>query len=396
MHADESSKINPYAPSTLEIELADEARDSFPQSGLPFAGVVDLRSVRKTRRVSLSVGLVIALSFIGLLLSAAAAMADAGASAILAIAAGLTALAIWAFVHGQTDRPLLRFHWMHGLTDGTLMPHRLDIRWNDGESEGSFRFSRTSAELDFLNRHGRLFVLRSIPCFIPMQSISPDLWQYVKAFRPNHSSSHESAEYLKQPPAPSNDTALTWEPADESFFFDRRRHESVCAAPIWPRMIFVFAIMFLGLLYGIDQQSEGVSTARVAVTVIAMLSGGFWLAVELGRRGWLSSRTPSISLRKSVEPAPNYRRWIDSRRLLVGYDDAWICVPWSAVQQATISQYAIQFSFTPLGLDDWVLERGRFTDRQWQAIIDHVRSRTTRVDVWGAARRPRSERPTRV
>jgi hypothetical protein len=323
-------------------------------------------------------------------------MADAGASAILGIAAALTALAIWAFVHGQTDRPLLRFHWMHGLTDGKLMPHRLDMRWNDGESEGSFQFPKSSTDLDFLNRHGRLFVLRSIPCFIPIQAVSPDLWKYVKAFRPNHSASQKSAESLRHPPAPSPDTAFVWEPAGESFFSDRRRHESVCAAPIWPRMIFVFAIMFLGLLYGTDQPSPGISRARVAITIVAVFSGVFWLAGELRRRGWLSSRSPSISLRKSVEPAPNYSRWIDSRRLLVGYDDAWICVAWAAVQQATISAYAIQFSFTPLGLDDWVLERGTFTDGQWQAVIDHIRSRTTKVDVWGTARRTRGERLTSV
>jgi hypothetical protein len=386
MHSNHSAKINPYAPATSEFDGQERVSHAFPVSGIHFVGVLDLRLARNTRKVSVTIGSIFAVSFIGVLMSAAVTLASEAAIVILGFAAGLTALALWGFVHGQTDRPLIRFDWMQGPLEGRLGEKRLDIRWCDGESEASFAFPSWSSDLDFSNHYGRLFVIRNIPCFIPKRSVSAADWRHIQTMRPQEEMHRDQVDFLRPPVRPSRDAAWVWPPAEHSFSSDVEKHKLVCAAPRFSRLLFLSSIMMLALVVGTLQPLPNRWATLIALSIIAICSGLFWLAAELGRRGWLSP-VGAVGRRRSSQPAPTYDRWIDLHRLLVGYHDAWICVPWAAVQKATVSPHAVQFSLTPLGLDAWFLERGAFTEQQWQAIIGQVRSRAPKVSMWGAVRR---------
>ncbi len=386
MPGNEVSRINPYSPPTLELERPGQAADSFPEAGIRFSGGLDLRGVRQTRRGSLAVGLILACSFMGMLIASAVAWANAAASVILLSAAALTALALWGFIHGQTERPLLKFDWMQGITEGTLTKNRLDIRWNDGESEASLLFPESDTDVDFVNRHGRLFVIRSLPCFVPSGSTSAELWQQIKAFRPPATLRPNSEKRLNEPPAPSQDSAIIWN-SSESFHDDCAKHHYVCSNPVISRLVFIFAAIMLVPLLIISQQSpeRGIPVAGVLV-MVALFAGLSWMVGELRRRyGWHPNML-SVQVSDDVDPPPGFDRWIDSERLLVGYSDAWICVSWTAVQKVIISPHALQFSFTPLCLDRWFLERGTFTDEQWQSVINHIRPRALNVTIRGAVR----------
>ncbi len=386
MHADETPHLNPYAPSMVSSEAATgDDDDSFPEYGIPFSGVIDLPLVRHTRKVSLVTGVILALSFIGILMAGALLASNEWSLAVLTSSAVITGFALWFFIPSQTDRPLLKFNWMQGVTSGLLRKQRLDIRWNGGESEGSFLFPQTGTELEFLNRRGRLFMIRKIPCFIPRQAVAEGLWSHVKGFRAEHVQG-KSQQLLNPPLDPSAEPAIVWGAADASFFFDRKKHDFICAAPLRSRWVFVLSVIILGLLLRLPQTGER-ANAIIVVGMAMFFSGVLWLSVEWRRRDWGSPALPSLRPPKLTEPGPNYQRWIDGNRLLVGYHDAWICVPWEAVQQAVVSPYGIQFSFTPLELDAWFLERGTFREDDWQAIVGHVCSRTNTVVAWGSLRR---------
>jgi hypothetical protein len=385
MDADQSPKWNPYAPSSFDVDESEVPGDSFPEAGIDFAGTLDLRSVRKTKHASLACGTIVALSFSGLLL-VAALIVPAFSSAVLVIAALLTALTLFAFMHGQTQRPLLKFDWMQGPVDGTLRLDRLDIRWNDGESAGSLGFPANSNDLDFVNRHGRLFVLRGMPCFIPHHALPPGLLRHVKLFRPQPARSAKLQ--LRQPPGPTDETAIVWPASMPSFSGDLARHAFLCADPGFSRTVCLLGIAIVALLWLVDSLRPPMAIVTTS-TVVAM-AGLCWVLREGMRRDWWSTnieRLPAIRWSKPGESPPDYARWIDQHRLLIGFCDAWICVPWSAVNRARISPHAIEFSFTPLGLDAWYLERGDHSEQQWRSVIEFVQLRTNQVTRWGTARR---------
>lgn len=384
MPAEESFNINPYAPSST-LDYDAPSTGEFPENGIQFSGVIDLPAVKHTRRGSLVVGLTLGLAFIGLLLTAAVGMGGGGAFVVTGLGAGLTGLALWGFIGGQTDRPLLKFDWMQGVTQGTLHRHRLDVSWDDGQSRASLLFPATPTDMDFANSRGRLFVARGLPCFIPRAATSPEDWGQVRRlhFRRDQS---ERGDLLPSP-ASGHDSAIRWPPADHIFAADRQKHEFVCRDPIWSRNGFLFSAIILVLLILMHWSSPGSSNGGILVfTMLTIGSAIFWLSAEWRRRDWLQPKLTFHPARPSEAP-PSYERWIDEGQVLVGYHDAWLCIPWSAVQKATISSFAIELSVTPLLLDHWFLERGRFTDQQWSDIIRHVRSRVIKVDVWGAARR---------
>ncbi len=386
MDADQSSKLNPYAPSTSEVHESDQAPDAFPESGIEFAGTLDLRSVRKTQYAPLACGTLVAFSFSGLLLAAALIVPGFSSAMVLVIGALLTALTLFAFMRGQTQRPLLKFDWMQGPVDGKLSSERLDIRWNDGESAGSFGFPAPGTDLDFVYRYGRLFVIRGLPCFIPYHAMAPGLLQHFKRFRPQPTSLQN--RQLGQPLDPADETAICWPASWESFGGDLVRHNFLCAEPTFSRTLFFLGAAIVALLLLVDSLWNTLAIIMTSTVVAAVAL--CWAMREGMRRDWWSTNieaVPSIRWSKSAEPAPGYARWIDQHRLLIGFHDAWICLPWSAVHHTKISPHAIEFSFTPLGLDAWYLERGDHSEQQWREVIKLVQLHAIDVTVWGAARR---------
>lgn len=371
----ESANLNPYAPAS---DLDDVDLESFPQDGITFDGQIDVGSISHTDQTSLVIGLLIALGFVGVLL--VGALSNSGAAVVLVFAIVVTLFAVFGFVPAQTSRPLTNYRWMNGRVSGRLCPERLDIGWNGGESSACFAFPQISSPQLFSSGRGRLFVLRALPCFIPAEAVEETQWGHVRDFQifPMSDSNQQLWE-LTEPPQGA-EALLTWKPADDTFQFDRAHHDRIIASP-WVGRIGIFQLLLVGV-YFISARSY---LLYAAIGLFACFFG-YAFFKEAKRRNWIRATPPRRIKPQKLEYPPQYDRWMSESKFLVGFNDAWICLPWESVQRATITEHAIVLNVAPLLIDSWMFERGDREDGQWNEVIRFVVGKVPTTKVWGRAR----------
>ena len=123
--------------------------------------------------------------------------------------------------------------------------------------------------------------------------------------------------------------------------------------------------------------------------VLSAVSGLHWILQEGTRRNWpfrYSRPLPWFTKPPIPGKAPPFKRWMTDDDLLVGYQDAWIRLPWVAIRKAIVSQHAVELKLTSDGIESWYLERANHGEDEWRSVRDHVLARVSNKEVWGSAR----------
>lgn len=381
--------INPYAPVVLEneipLDVAGAAAASLPQTGIPFAGVIDVRSIGKIDYFKLLMGLGLGFTLACVMFAGAAAAifdppASGGGAGILLVAGLFTFFSMWSFAGGQTRKPLGRFPWMSGEIAGVLWRDRIDIQWSAGNA--SLMIPKSTSIHEFTNRRGRLFLCRGVGCYVPSDSVDTGAWRQIMA--------HAVKGQLKQtpgPPPPPTAGANVWNSDPRRMCEDYERHRFVTAAPVLSRFVCLFSCATLVAIY-LTSPGKIALGIEAGLMTLALASGTIWLAREGLRRHWpiRDFRFRSLIRSASTSP-PGFQRWIDDRQVMVGYSDGWIRLPWRAFAVAVLSRHGIELRLDTAGADVWFLERGGRDDDEWFDMLDRIRTRVPKTRIYGSIRK---------
>ena len=364
----EPAPINPYAPTSIEgIGALPSESVGSEREGVMFSGQLDVNEIRRTDHVAQGFGLVIGSGVTGVLAVAgySATFMKPGspmASLIFWSGALVTGLATWAFVVGQTTRPLRGFPWMSGSVTGQVLANRIDIAWDVGRA--SVLLPSLISTSEYINHQGRMFVCRGLCCFVPRHAVHDEAWRQLEESQTRRDRSDNKT--IEDPPDPPAD-ALTFDVMEPAgFATDYERHRRLRREASFVPVMIVF-FLFLMLLAPIN------CTLLVLAPCLAILIVAWLLRQTADMRGAVR-RPPRVRPERSsvIRIAPDYVRWLDDNGFLVGYADGWIQLPWNAIVMATVSEFGVDLAIGGSGPGPWFLERGRASLEDWTRVVHHV------------------------